>query len=211
MAARLGQFLGAVSGLGSGHQVESLTLTFSGRLAQLKTDLVRNAAIAGLLGGSEGVNRIHAASAAAERGLRLQEDKREYVPGGTGATLRLMLHTSAGSSAVTGTVLHGRSPRLLRYDGIDIEAELAGTLLVVRNNDVPGVIGHIGTLLGEAQLNIANFALGRRPANDATASTQAVAIVQVDNPEPNFLSQAIDQLRALPDITSVRLLDLGPL
>lgn len=210
MAARLGQFLAHALGTEGLSNIESLTLNFNGRLAELKTDLIRNAALAGLLHGSEGVNRINAASAAQERGIRLLEEKREHVPGGTGATLRLIAHTAGGDSAVTGTVLHGNSPRLMRYNGIDVEAELAGTLLVVRNNDVPGVIGRIGTILGEAQMNIANFALGRKVEAPGT-ETRAVAVVQLDKPESGALNQAVDQLRAVDAIKSVRLVELGSL
>ena len=219
MAVRLGQFLaqamGAekLAGIREGGNIESLTLNFNGRLAHLKTDLIRNAAIAGLLHGSEGVNRINAAAAAAERGMRLQENKREYAPGGTGDTLRIIAHTAAGDSAVTGTVLHGTSPRLLRYDGIDVEAELTATLLVVRNNDVPGVIGRIGTILGEAQLNIANFALGRK-RDGSKPGTQAVAVIQIDDMETaanTALQQAVEQLRQVEAISSVRVIELGRL
>jgi D-3-phosphoglycerate dehydrogenase / 2-oxoglutarate reductase len=224
MAARLGQLLGhAVGSAEGGGSIESIALTYNGRLAQLKTDMIRNAAIAGILHGADGVNRINAASVAAERGIRLQEDKREQVTGGTGATLRLVLHWSrkdpsgpAGQGDWTGlaTVLHGHSPRLLSYDGIDIEAELAGTLVIIRNQDVPGVIGRIGTILGEAQLNIANFALGRsRVKNPALPAGLALAVVQLDIAETSQpqLDAALAALRDVPAITSVRIVDLGPL
>ena len=214
MASRLGQFLAQAMGSHGVGNVDSLTLNFNGRLAQLKTDLIRNAAIAGLLQGSEGVNRINAAAAAAERGLRVQENKREHAPGGTGATLRLIAHTGAGDSAVTGTVLHGTSPRLMRYDGIDVEAELTGTLIVVRNDDVPGVIGRVGSILGEAKLNIANFALGRRRAEAGKPGPQALAVVQIDGLESasqGALAGALDELRAVEAISSVRVVELGRL
>ncbi len=210
MAARLGQFIAHAIGADRDGNIENLTLNYNGRLAQLKTDLIRNAAIAGLLHGSEGVNRINAAAAATERGIRIQEQKREHVPGGTGNTLRLIAHTAGGDFAVTGTVLHGDSPRLMRYNGIYVEAELAGTLLVIRNNDVPGVIGQIGTILGEAGLNIANFALGRTQA-EGEAATRAVAVVQVDRPAGDGLAQAVEKLRSVPAISSVRIVDLGAL
>src|SRR6201994_2409521 len=120
MAARLGQLLGheagaGVTGDGLG-SVESIALTYNGRLAQLKTDLIRNAAIAGVLHGADGINRINAAAAAAERGIRVQEDKREQVSGGTGSTLRLSLHWIRKATAGPGhqgdwtglaTVIHG--------------------------------------------------------------------------------------------------------
>jgi D-3-phosphoglycerate dehydrogenase len=228
MAARLGQLLGHAAGshangnvaLGS---VESISLTYNGRLAQLKTDMIRNAAIAGVLHGADAVNRINAAAAATERGIRIQEDKREHAPGGTGATLRLTLHWSRKSAPAgqptegdwtgTATVLHGTSPRLLSYDGIDIEAELSETLVIIRNHDVPGVIGRIGTILGEAKLNIANFSLGRRRTPSTTGSPAALAVVQLDVPTESqpALAQAAADLRKVDAITSVRIVELEKL
>ena len=101
-------------------------------------------------------------------------------------------------------MLHGHSPRLLSYDGIDIEAELAGTLVIIRNQDVPGVIGRIGTILGEARLNIANFALGRSKTHG-----NALAVVQIDTPAADALNKAIAELRKVEAITSVRVVETG--
>ena len=226
MAARLGQLLSHAAGTTSSHSdlghIESISLTYNGRLASLKTDMIRNAAISGVLHGADGVNRINASSAAAERGIRVQEDKREHVTGGTGATLRLSLHWSrkgadgndSGEWTGLATVLHGQSPRLLSYDGIDIEAELAGTLVIIRNQDVPGVIGRVGTILGEAKLNIANFALGRkRTATQPAGTGQALAVVQLDvdaNSQP-ALEKALTALRQADSITSVRVVELDKL
>jgi D-3-phosphoglycerate dehydrogenase len=216
MADRLGQLLNhAGSSATGGGSVESISLTYNGRLAQLKTDMIRNAAIAGILHGADAVNRINASAAAAERGIRVQEDKREHVPGGSGATLRLSLHWSRkaangieqGDWTATATVLHGTSPRLLSYDGIDIEAELARTLVIIRNKDVPGVIGRIGTILGEAKLNIASFALGR----SEPSAGQALAVVQLDVPANTDLTKAVAALRSAEAITSVRVVELGTL
>jgi D-3-phosphoglycerate dehydrogenase len=227
MADRLGQLLGHAAGsVKKGGNIESIALTYNGRLAQLKTDMIRNAAIAGILHGADGINRINAATAAAERGIRLQEDKREHVAGGTGATLRMAIHWARNSGQQDGeeqgdwtgvaTVLHGHSPRLLSYDGIDIEAELAGTLVVIRNQDVPGVIGRIGTILGDARLNIANFALGRESSRGRATQSQAgqaLAVVQLDkaaSAQPE-LQQAVETLRQVEAITSVRVVELRPL
>jgi D-3-phosphoglycerate dehydrogenase len=227
MASRLGQMLSHEAGNGTGDglgSVESISLTYNGRLAQLKTDLIRNAAIEGVLHGADGINRINAAAAATERGIRVAEDKREHVPGGTGSTLRLSLHwVRKSGSAMPGhqaeptrgdwtglaTVIHGSSPRLLSYDGIDIEAELAGTLVIIRNQDVPGVIGRIGTILGEARLNIANFALGRSRGG-RVAEGHALAVVQLDVApgDESALGEAIAELKKVDAITSVRVVEL---
>jgi D-3-phosphoglycerate dehydrogenase len=210
MAERLGLFLShAIPG-----NLENIQITYAGRLAQGKTDLIRNAAICGVFANSEIVNRINAAAIAQERGIRIQEDKKEFTTGGAGSTLKIVLHSSDGDASASATVLHGNSPRLLTYDGIDIEAPLNGTLVTIRNHDVPGVVGRIGTILGEHSLNIANFALGRA-ANSARAQRvpqgQAVAVVQIDVQSAGDAAAAVEALRKVEAIASVRLVELGKL
>ncbi len=214
MAERLGLFLShATPG-----NLESIQIVYAGRLAQGKTDLIRNAALCGILANTEGdseqgigANRINAAALAEERGIRIQEEKKEVASGGAGSTLKLVLHWSDGNASASATVLHGNSPRLLTYDGIDIEAALQGTLLVFRNHDVPGVIGRIGTILGEHSLNIANFALGRSVRSQRIPQGQALALVQIDLQNPGDANTAIEALRKVEAIVSVRLVDLGEL
>jgi D-3-phosphoglycerate dehydrogenase / 2-oxoglutarate reductase len=213
MAERLGHFLSHAT---NGH-LESLQLTYAGRLAQVKTELVRNAAICGVLTNSE-ANRINAAAIAQERGIRVQEEKKESTAGGAGSTLKITLHSAgagAGTDAsATATVLHGTSPRLLTYDGIDIEAPLNGTLVTIRNHDVPGVVGRIGTILGGHGINIANFALGRAADRKASAGSQkvpqgqALAVVQIDARNAAETSAAVEELRKVEAIASVRLVEL---
>ncbi len=207
MAERLGQFLSSATP----GNLENIQVTYTGRIAQGKTDLIRNAAIAGIFSNTDAVNRINAAAIAAERGIRIQEDKREFVSGGAGAVLKLTLHSSDGDASASATVLHGTSPRLLTYDGIDIEAPLHGTLVAIRNHDVPGVIGRIGTILGEHSLNIANFALGRSVRSQRVPQGQALAVVQIDVPNAHSANAAVDALRRVEAIASVRLVELGKL
>ncbi len=218
MAERLGHFLShATPG-----NLENIQITYTGRIASGKTDLIRNAAIAGIFNGTDGegegatANRINAAAIAAERGIRIQEDKKEFTTGGVGSVLKLVLHSSEGDTSASATVLHGTSPRLLSYDGIDIEAPLHGTLVAIRNHDVPGVIGRIGTILGKHGLNIANFALGRaadpvRATSQRVPQGQALAVVQIDVPSAASASAAIEALRKVEAIASVRLIELGKL
>ena len=218
MAERLGHFLShATPG-----NLENIQITYTGRIATGKTDLIRNAAIAGVFNGTDGegegavANRINAASIAAERGIRIQEDKKEYATGGVGSALKLVLHSSDGDTSASATVLHGNSPRLLSYDGIDIEAPLHGTLVAIRNHDVPGVIGRIGTILGDHGLNIANFALGRaadltRAHSQRVPQGQALAVVQIDVKNAASATAAIEALRKVEAIASVRLIELGKL
>src|SRR5215472_7426554 len=137
VAGRLGSFL-AQTGKGG---IEAIQLFYGGALTEAKTELVRNSAIAGLLEGSENVNRINAAAVAEERGIRVHEEKQDGHRGGAANLLAVELHLAGGTSHATATVIHGSHPRLLEFDGIDVEAPLEGTLLVCRNLDVPGVIG----------------------------------------------------------------------
>jgi D-3-phosphoglycerate dehydrogenase len=195
LAGRLGSFL-AQTGKGG---IEAIHFTYGGALAEAKTELVRNAAIEGLLQGSENVNRINAAAVAQERGIRVHEVKTESHRGGTASVFQIELHTAAGSSHATATVLHGEQPRLLEFSGIDIETPLEGNLLVCRNLDVPGVIGRIGTILGEHGVNIANFALGRE--RSGPRPVKALAVVQVDASVP---ANVIDDLLKIEAMLEAR-------
>jgi len=199
LAGRLGSFLAQAGKSG----IESIALIYGGALAEVKTELVRNAAIAGLLQGSENVNRINAAAVAAERGIRVHEEKEESHRGGAAMVLTVVLHTAQGESRASATVIHGEQPRLLAFDGIDVEAPLEGTLVVCRNLDVPGVIGRIGTILGQQGVNIANFALGRERAGQKPV--KALAVVQVDEPVSESVLEALKVIEALLEARLVKL------
>jgi D-3-phosphoglycerate dehydrogenase len=199
LAERLGSFL-SQAGQSS---IETIHLIYGGKLAEAKTDLVRNAAINGLLQGSENVNRINAATVAAERGVRLHEEKQENQGGGSASVLTIELHTHEGSSRASATVIRGEQPRLLSFDNIDIETPLEGNLLVCRNLDVPGVIGKIGSILGEHGVNIANFALGRERSGNKPV--KALALVQVDAPVPEPVLEVLRHIEAVLEARSVQL------
>ncbi len=201
LAGRLGAFL-AQAGKGG---LEAIHLVYGGTLTEVKTELIRNAAIAGLLQGSENVNRINAAAVAQERGIRVHEEKQESHRGGSASVLTVALHGSAGSSRASGTVIHGEQPRLIEFDGIDIETPLEGNLLVCRNYDVPGVIGKIGTILGQQGVNIANFALGRERTGEKPV--KALAVVQVDEPVSATVLEALKPIEALLEAKPVTLPD----
>jgi D-3-phosphoglycerate dehydrogenase len=100
-------------------------------------------------------------------------------------------------------VIRGEQARLLQFDGIDIETPLEGNLLVCRNLDVPGVIGRIGTILGEQGVNIANFALGRE--RFGPKPVKALAVVQVDAPVSDKVLEALHTIEALLEAKPVSL------
>lgn len=198
----LGEKLGSFVGQFSSGGIESITLTYCGRISEGKTELIRNAALAGLLAPSESVNRINAASVAEERGIRLHEQKRSTTEGGVGSALAITIHSSKGAVTAVGAVINGDSARLVHLDGIDIEAPLEGMLLSLRNLDIPGVIGRVGTLLGDHKINIGNFALGR---SDREHSGTALSVIQIDG---QVTEAVLDALRGIEAITDVRLVTL---
>jgi D-3-phosphoglycerate dehydrogenase len=177
LAERLGNFAGNIA---SGNP-RTVRLTYSGKLADYNTNLLRNAGLAGVLNRSaHKANLVNSMQLAAERGWNVVE-ARETRSAKTD-TIRLELETDTGVTLVEGTVLLAR-PRLTQVDGIFCEAELAGNLIFMKNQDVPGVIGHVGTVLGRNKINIANFSLGRRDVPLKPGEPlEAVALVSVDEP-----------------------------
>jgi D-3-phosphoglycerate dehydrogenase len=182
LAERLGIFAAHVA---TGNP-SAIRLTYFGRIADSNTHLVRNAGVAGVLKRSVGqrANLVNAMQIASQRGWNVGEhhDRRS----GHTDSVRLELETNAGVTVVEGAVLLDK-PRLLLVDGIYCEAALGGHMVFMKNQDVPGVIGHVGTVLGKNRINIANFSLGRQdePAR-AGEPLEAVAVVSTDScvPEP---------------------------
>jgi D-3-phosphoglycerate dehydrogenase len=212
LAEKLGAFVGQLS---EGN-AESIAVGYHGRVAGWKTELLRNAALKGTLKQSiDSVNLVNASSIANERGIRLQEHKNPEETG-VGDVISICVRTHSGEHKARGTVLHGRASRLMDLDGFDVEAPLEGHLLVLRNRDVPGVIGQVGTVLGQNTINIANFALGRSDASastamagtsgvSATARAEAMAVVQTDQP---VSPAALADLKKIAAVTSVRAVQL---
>ncbi|HVB33357.1 MAG TPA: phosphoglycerate dehydrogenase [Patescibacteria group bacterium] len=172
LGGKLGSFLGQIAGA----RVEEVRISYDGALEQSSTYLVKNAVLAGILRRSlsERVNLINAGALATERGIEVVEmrsaRRAAYVN-----TLGIAVRTDTGSSSVLGMGDFQGGQRILGIEDIDVEAPLRGTILFIRNQDVPGVIGKVGTLLGNRGINIANFALGRSPER-----AEAVAVVNVD-------------------------------
>jgi len=197
LAEKLGAFLANVApGTGS---IEEISLRYTGRIADWNTDLIRNAVIQGVLNQriAEHANVVNAAAIAQERGIQVHEGKTsKSTTGGTGDVLSVLLKTSSGERLVRGGVIRGNSLRLLGVDAIDIEVPFGSNLIFMRNRDVPGVVGKIGTLLGRHNVNIGNFALGR-----SGERAEAIAVVQVDSPAPE---DVLEEIRKLPEMHEVK-------
>jgi len=195
LAERLGTFL-AQSAEGG---VEEIGLSYSGEIAEWQTALIRNAAVAGALNqlahAHERANLVNAASVAEERGIRISERKKPRDPGVVASNvLRVTFKSGQQENSVAGCVQPGGVPRLLEIDSIHVEAPLEGNVIYLRNLDVPGVVGRVGTALGKHNVNIANFSLGRGTGKQETS---AVAVVQVDG---DVSDAVLDDLRCIETI-----------
>src|SRR5216684_5877276 len=181
VAERLGNFAAHVAA-GNPKRVR---LVYQGRIADNNTHLLRNAGVAGVLKRSlpRKANLVNAMQIASQRGWNVGEhhDRRSVHTD----SVRLELETDSGVTVVEGAVLLDK-PRLLQVDGIYCEAPLLGHVVFMKNHDVPGVIGHVGTVLGRNQINIANFSLGRRETPRTPGEPlEAVAVVSTDATVPD--------------------------
>jgi D-3-phosphoglycerate dehydrogenase / 2-oxoglutarate reductase len=198
---RLGESLGAFLSQISQGRMNEIGIRYYGETVDLNTTLVANAIIVGILKPilCEGVNVINARKILDERGILLIESRSNRVRSYANL-ISLRLKTHQREEWIEGTILSQDNLRLVSVDGIDIEAPLHGTILFIRNNDTPGVIGQIGTLLGNNRINIANFALGRSEGNH-----HAVGVVNVDS---EISEQVLHEIHACPSILYARVVEL---
>ena len=203
----LGERLGAlIAQAAPSPSFSRIRIRYAGEAAELGSHVVRSAVLSGILNCvlAEKVNLVNASAAAAERGLIVEETTRRRERGFPN-TVEVAVADGGDKDrelSVEGTVVSDGSPRILSLDGIGLEAPLEGTLLLTRNRDVPGVIGQIGTALGNLGVNIATFALGRRsPVHGA----EAVAMVRLDGAVGESVAEKI---REIPSITEARLIRL---
>lgn len=205
LATRLGSLLAQLQPAAP----RELSLRYAGEWPDSNLELVRNAVISGLLShlGEDNANLVNARALAESRGIALHEGQWRG-PAALTRSLSVLLSSDAGQLLLGGAVFHGSVARLINIDDIDLDAPLGDHLLVMRNDDVPGVIGHVGTVLGRNGVNIASFALGRQEAGDASAEQlrgekpmRAVALLCVDGP---VAPAVLDELRALPAIHFAR-------
>jgi D-3-phosphoglycerate dehydrogenase len=202
LAERLGSFLAQVSE----GALEEISLGYSGHIAEWKTELIRNGAIKGILNEAleEKANLVNAAAIASSRGLRIHEERKpKGSTGGAGSVLSIAVKAQAEEHVVKGAVLHKNDPRLLHVDGIEVEAPLERNLIYLRNRDVPGVIGKVGTILGNHKINIADFSLGRRVGN--AKPREAIAVVHVDGIVPEPVLAELRKVAAIQQAKAIRL------
>jgi D-3-phosphoglycerate dehydrogenase / 2-oxoglutarate reductase len=189
---QLGEKLGAFVAQIAGERLEEVKISYDGGLAELNTHLVKNAVLKGVLSKPllDEINLVNAATLAQERGIEVVE-VRSARRAAYSNSLGIALRTDNDSPSVLGMV-GVRGLRILGISDIDIEAPLKGFLLFIRNQDVPGVIGRVGSILGEKKVNIASFALGRNQQ-----AGEAIGLVNVDGP---ISPEVLDEIRNIPAV-----------
>jgi D-3-phosphoglycerate dehydrogenase / 2-oxoglutarate reductase len=181
-APRLKPFMGLAEQLGSfaGQLTESglrkLTVEYRGYVAELNTRPLTALILMGLLKPLlNSVNMVNAPVIARERNLDVTEVKNDQS-GDFQSLIRVTVETERQTRAIAGS-LFGSKPRVVQVQDINFDAQLGPHMLFIRNEDKPGFIGKLGTALGDAGVNIANFHLGRSPGNG-----HALALVEIDEP-----------------------------
>ena len=215
----LGERLGSLASQLSGGQIAEVRVTYVGEVTAHDTSAVTLAVLKGVLAPvvGENVNYVNASLIAAERGVRVVEAKASRMEEFTNLLALEVLSdpsTSLGvvpskrsesrddgkSLTLQGTLSARREPRIVKIDRYVIEAVPDGYMLIIKNEDQPGLIGALGTLLGEAKINIAGMSNGReRPGG------QAITVVNVDNDIPPKVLEHVKRLKHVLDAKLIKL------
>ncbi|NOT42497.1 MAG: phosphoglycerate dehydrogenase, partial [Alphaproteobacteria bacterium] len=194
LAERLGAFAGQLTETA----IKSVELVFEGHAADLNTRALTQAALSGLLKPAlSDVNMVNAPIVAKERGIQVSEVRRTQH-GAYEGYMMIKVMTERQTRDVAGTVFSNGVPRLIQVKGIDMESHFTPHMLYVTNEDKPGFIGKLGTLLGDAKVNIASFNLGR-----TAAGGDAIALIEVDDAVPETV---LAELRKIPVVKQAKAL-----
>ncbi len=194
LCEQLGSFAGQLTETG----LRAVTITYAGKAAALNTRPLTQVCLAALLRPlMDSVNMVNAPAVARSREIQVTTTQREQIEGYQ-TLVSLEVLTERGPRTISGTLFQDAEPRVVEVRGIPMEARLGPHMLFIRNADKPGFIGALGRTLGDAQINIATFHLGRdRPGGDA------IALVEVDQPIPEAV---IERVRQLPNVLQVKAL-----
>lgn len=183
---------------------DCVSIAYAGDVAAWQCAPIRTSVLAGILEPvtEQRVNAVNADLVARERGLTVRE---EHVPASEPWTS--LVEVAVGHAddepmvRLSGATAHGR-PHLVSLDGYALDAELAGHIVITRHDDRPGVVGSVGTILADANINISSLELSR-----LSARGQAMMFVSVDSP---IGLDALDLIRAVDGIAEVRLIEMPP-
>ena len=193
---KLAEVLGAFVGQATEDPIKEVEILFDGSTAAMNTRALISAALAGLIRPQVcDVNMVSAPIMVKERGIIVAEVKRDKS-GVFDGYIKLTVTTEKQTRSIAGTCFSDHKPRFIQIKGINLDAEVGQHMLYTTNVDVPGIIGLLGTICGDAGINIANFQLGRdRPGGNA------IALLYLDAPFPE---NVLAQLRAHKSIASAR-------
>lgn len=195
----LAEKLGSLIGQLAHGNLPKISIELEGDAAELNPKPITAAVLSGVMQRySQSVNMVNAPYLARERGIEVREI-RNSREGAYNTLVRVTVTTDSGNRSVAGTLFGAGAPRLVEIFGIGVEAELEGRMVYIVNDDQPGFIGRIGTLLGSNGINIGTFNLGRRDAGG-----EAVALLSVDQPIPQ---DVVDQACSLEDVRLVKPLE----
>ena len=193
LSEKLGSFLGQLTDA----PIRGIRITYEGAVAGMNTRALTAAAVTGVLRPIlADVNMVSAPVIARERGIVVEEVKREGGASDYESVLRIAVDAEDLARDAAGTVFHDGKPRVIEIRGIGIDAVLSPHMLYVPNHDRPGFVGSFGTVLGEAGVNMATFALGR-----AEKGGDAIAFVAVDGP---VSAEVLEAIAAIPQVKRVR-------
>jgi D-3-phosphoglycerate dehydrogenase len=197
LAFRLGLFVAQDHASGT----QACHLTYRGEVTEKPTKLLTAAFCAGLLHRAleEEVNIVNAEVLLRERGIKLTQESRSDM-GAFSSAMTAEVSDNGNVSSVAGTLFGSNWPRLIRVNSFRMEAYLDGVLLLFTHNDVPGIIGSVGTIFGKHRVNIAQMSVGR-----STPGGTAIGVLNLDTVPPQA---AIDEALALQDIHSVKVIQL---
>ena len=190
---KLAEALGSFAGQLTESSIKAIRIEYEGAVAGLNVRPMTAAAITGVLKPLlQDVNMVSAPQIAKDRGIAVEVITREQQ-GAYENYIRLTLVTEKQERGVAGTVFANGKPRIIQVKGINMEAELTPAMLYVTNEDKPGHIGRLGTLLGDLGINIANFNLGR-----AEVGGDAIALLSIDG------TVGEEQLKRIAELPGVR-------
>lgn len=197
----LGERLGLFLSQTAPRRCDKLEITYRGRINDHDTTPVTRAILKGFLqdAGGGDVNMVNAPALAGNLGLKVSEAKLNSI-GDFADLLEVRVAHVCGESSVAGTFF-GNTPRIVLVNGRHVEARPEGVILLFENRDHPGIVGHVGSLLGRHNVNIAGMSLGRTEPGG-----QALTLLNLDSPPGEELVAALE---ADPDISGVRIARLG--
>jgi len=197
----LAEMLGNLVGQLVGGRVESLDIRLQGDVAGDNTQPIVVAALKGLLSPAlrERVNYVNASLEAKERGIRVSETRDTTVEDYTG-TLKLTAKGDRGEQSVMGALLGKDELRIIDINGFPVNVAPTSHMLLTVHMDMPGIIGRIGTLLGNYNVNIASMQVGRRIVRG-----EAVMVLNLDDPLPHALHEEIEHMQGVRNAFVVNL------